>query len=223
MKDVLRLFYNPEDVIYNKLNKRINMKILFIVFFAATILLINNISNDYIRYHTLISSGLGYAMMVFEWIMWNIVVVSGILLYTIMIILIGYIVGGKASFIRMAMAQIYMLIPIIIFELIILILKSLFTGMVASDVDASLNFDIFISVSHTALIIYYIFLNTKVIAKIQSISMKKAIFNNIIPITFILIIILDTFKIVSNNINPEYRESLREINAGQEESIDSEQ
>ncbi|HAN10539.1 MAG TPA: hypothetical protein DCP90_08025 [Clostridiales bacterium] len=220
MKDVLRLFYNPQDVIYTKVNKKINSRLLFIVFFAALILLINHISNDYAKYDRLLSSGLGYAMMLFEWIMWNVVITSYILLYTTMIIVIGYMVGGKASFKQMVIAQTYMIIPIAIFEIVILILKNIFTGMFASDVDTSLNFDIFISVSHTILIIYYIILNTKVIAKIQCISLKKAIFNNIVPIAFILITILDTFKLVSYNINPEFRNGLKEQNAEWERPID---
>jgi len=219
MRDILKLFYRPEDVVMRKIKaENYNYAVLaIIILVTAMVWTAINMNNDYETYSIITSSGLGYVAIFFSWIIAVFGIIMYIILFSVMIMFIGYMVGGKAGIKEIIISQVYMLTPIAVFKFTTFIMYSTFSIVFVNDIDSSANFDIFKIISDFILFAYYIYLSTKVISKIQSINIKKAILNNIIPIVLLLIVALDTFKVVSNY--DDYRNGQKNFQAEKQGEI----
>lgn len=200
--NLLRLFYKPEKFLGHAVHRKLGIQHVVVMILISIIYLLFS-QNQVIPMDSLFSISFRFTFTLLG-------LAITILVYSGVLFVLGYLVSSKASYKELLISQIYIAIPVIILSSIPAILERLLNPLFINNPDMSLNFEIFIKLLVLLIYAYLLFLELKVINVVQQVSLRKAFITNIFVVGFLLFIMLDTYKIVTRNLDPEVRAAERE-------------
>ncbi len=198
----IKIFYKPEGFIEKAVKRPINASHFTVIGVISIIymLILGNFRMP-LNSITTISFSIVYAI---------IIVIGFMLLYSAVLYILGFLVDAKANYKELLISQIYFGIPVVILMSIPVLISRALLPMFENDIDMYMNTEIVIAVLNAAIYIYLLFLELKIVKTVQRISIKRALVTNLIMIGLLFMVLLDSNKKISNNIDPERREAERQ-------------
>lgn len=211
MSIFLKLFYKPEEVIESRIGKKLTWDfavalVIIIGIFLAQLLITFAVANTMMERFGLIHINtnvlavliLGCNVLVF-------------MLIARIIKFFGHLAGGQATTNDVAIAEIYFLTPVMIVDLIVGSLNTLINLAAEKNIDAFIMTSIVFIIIKIALLLYFSFLQVKVIATVQKLTLGRATISMALFLLIVIRVIIGQVQGIIGTTQPSYREYLIQV------------